>query len=338
MFASSDGQSRPIDEDVLYVRSYTLGTRPTFTLPLGGSGWTAGARVLAEHVWNQDSLGQALGQGYYDYEEYGGGLLLKREVGPLSTELTADRSYRDYPNYYVDGQQYTNGLDYHQLDSWWWRFGLRHRDQMSPSTLLTASLRFSVRDYTDNYVVQSDGTLTVHKQRDYGSGGDLDLAWKLAQGWGLDLGVGFDINNSNQNFYDDIQFKAEQALNIQNPYNIFTPNFEDYEDLRVDPGLHWVAAVNTWYADCSYELLLRSTGIRIQNPDGFYTDGLQADVEHGVSLDFGRILARGLRVHANLNGRDVLSNQEFAHGGALAAYSYYNGGLGLAYEWESAKL
>lgn len=332
VFANSDGQSRPIDEDVLYVRSYTVGIRPTFTLPLGTGGWSAGARILAEHVWNQDALGQALGQGLYDYEEYGAGLILKREVAPLATELTLDGSYRDYPNYQVPGSDLTEGKDYYQLDSWWWRAALRHRDQVGDGRLLTFAVRFSIRDYTDNYVVNQDGTLDFgRKQVDYGAGAELDYAWRVTAAWGLDLGLGYDGNFSNQNYFDQTEANIDS-------FNVYTPNFEDYQDLRLDPGVHWVGqtALKNWYADVSYELLLRSTGIRIENPDGAYTDGLQADVEHGVNLTLGRLLGHGLRVHADLHARDVLSNQEFDRG-ALASYSYYNATLGLDYYWDTGK-
>jgi len=326
IYASANGQSRPIDEETLYVRSYALGMRPTYTHTLGwtllGGGWSAGARLLATHVWNQEALDETFGQGVYDYEEFGGGLLLRKAAGSLDDQLNLDFSHRDYPNYHDPGADVTGDRNYYVKDSYFWRLGFRHRDRLSDDKVLTANVRLSERDYTDSYVVSDvDGTLTGQKQNDLDANVDLGLAWRLGQAWSVDFGLGYDQLASNQNLFDTGVAPAQA-----------TENGDNFYDLRIDPGLHWLSG--PWSAGATYELLLRQTNHYIQDPDGTYTEGLQADVEHGLSLSADRALGAGLKVRADFAAREVLSNQEFAHG-TLASYSYYNAGLGLVYAWQS---
>jgi hypothetical protein len=323
LFANGTGQTRPVDEETLYIRSYALGMRPTYTHALGwsllGGGWSAGVRALATHQWNQDALDVPLGQGTYDFEEFGAGALLKKQEGPMESQLSLDVSRRDYPNFHDALSYLYGGKNYYIKDSYFWRLGIRHKDRMSDTTLLAFDLHAGERDYTDSYVVQPDGTLDLGRlQRDLNVNADLDLAWRLGARWSASLGLGYDLLSSNQNLYDQTA-------------NVYTPLGDNYGDYRLDPGLNYLAG--PWSAAATYELLLRNTMHYIQDPDGDYAQGLQADTEHALTLSLERSLGRGLKLRLDLSAREVLSNQKFNHGD-LAAYSYYNGGLGLAYEWE----
>jgi hypothetical protein len=203
---------------------------------------------------------------------------------------------------------------------------LKHRDRLSDDKALTADLRLGVRNYTDSYVVDEDSAQDLGaKQQDLNVNLDLGLAWRLSSAWSVDFGLGYDELASNQ-----------VLLDTSAPSNyIYTPNGDTYYDVRLDPGVHWNHG--RWAASAGYELLLRQTDHYIQDAGGDYESAFQKDVEHGVSVSLERALGRGFKARADFTARDVLSNQEFAHGGALAAYSYYNGGVGLAYEWASGK-
>lgn len=323
LFANGTGQTRPVDEETLYIRSYAVGTRPTYTHGLDwgllGGGWSAGVRALATHDWNQDALDVPLGQGTYDFEEFGGGVLIKKAQGPLETQLSLDLTHRDYPNFHDDLSYATEGKNYYIKDSYFWRLALRHRDRMSDSTLLNVDLHASERAYTDSYVLQDGGTLDLGQlQKDLNINLYVDLAWRLGPQMSASLGLGYDLLSSNQNLWDSTA-------------GVFTPLGDNFDDYKLDPGLNWRSG--PWSAAATYELLLRNTMHLIQDPNGDYDQGMQADAENALTLSLERALGAGLKLRLDISVRDVQSNQKFNHGD-LAAYSYYNGGLGLAYEWE----
>lgn len=330
LFADSTGENRPVVENTLFVRSYNAGAQPTFTWPLG-QGWSLGARLLASWNWNQQTLNEAFGDDIYDYQEFGGGLLLRRFVGSWDDLVNLDFSHRDYPNYHnVDGeyQAAIGNKDYYLKDSYFVNLTLHHRQRLSDDKVFTATVHLSERLYTDDYVVQDDDSLDLNeRQQDLDSTVDLGLAWRLNPTWALNLGLGGDTNTSNQNTFDTSDATATSL-------GVFTAGGENFEDLRLDPALRWVSG--PWSAGAAYELLMRSNGRYIQDANGAYAEGRQADVEHGLSLDVERDLGDGFKVRLDGTARVALSNQAYAYP-TPSNYSYFNAALGLVYNWRSAK-
>lgn len=317
-YLNATGQSRPLEEDVLFVRTVLGGVRPTLSWNLR-PGYQLSLRAEAKRAWNQESFGERFGAGYYDYEEFGGGLSLGRSEGPLSSSLSLDRAYRGYPNNRKPGASLTQDKNYYVKDAWSWRVGLRHRDQLSPAAVMTASLRLYIKEHTDAYVTKLDGQLDLGQlQSDLGGSADLGGSLKLDEAWMATLGAGMDINDSNQNAFDIAA-------------NRFSPGVQDYLQWRLSPGLRW--AQGRWGAGLAYQLALRNTAKPIQTPQGAYTQGLQADVEHGVDLDGSWAWMPGLRLSAYASGRRVFSNQELLRG-ARSDYAYLSAGLGLSWDWE----
>ncbi|HTB33711.1 MAG TPA: hypothetical protein VK842_02500, partial [bacterium] len=99
LYMNSTAQQYSLENQQLFQRTWSYGARPTFMAPLGGD-WKWGARALAQDGKNWETNGEiARMQGLYDYEEYGGGVLLQRDTPTQSTHLNLDLSWRDYPYY-----------------------------------------------------------------------------------------------------------------------------------------------------------------------------------------------------------------------------------------------
>jgi hypothetical protein len=331
LYMNSTAQQYSLENQQLFQRTWVFGARPTFMAPLT-TDWKWGARAVAQNAKNWETAGEIdKMQGLYDYEEYGGGALLQRDTASMSTHLSLDLSWRDYPYdrapVLLSGT--AGGKDVAIQDAWWWKLGVKHKDRLSADKLLDVNGWAALRDYTDSYVVNVDSSTVGygspmldanHLQKDALGSLDVVLDWRVAQAWALDLGLGCDFLWSNQNLFDT------NAL-------VGIPGVDNTYDTRLDPGLLWQGG--PWQAHLAGELLLRNTSRPIRVPSGAYTKGLESDVEYGLGLSAARDLHwYHLSLVGNAAWRVVTSNQEFEQGQPYA-YSYYNLSVGLQYLYAS---
>jgi hypothetical protein len=339
LYVNSTAQQYSLENQQLFQRTWNFGARPTYTAPLNAD-WKWGARVEAQQTKNWETADEiAKMQGIYDDEEYGGGLLLQHDTKALSTHVSLDLSWRDYPYDRSPASSVLTGTAGAILDAWWWKLGLRHRDRLSDTQLLNISGWVAWRDYTDSYVQNVDPSvdkpgvyLPGRKQMDVPGSVDVDLDWRLTQSWALDLGVGCDFLWSNQNLFDQTG-SYSSVTTSGSSLGVSMPGVYNSFDTRLDPGLLWQS--QSWQAHFSGELLFRNTAKPIRDPDGVYTYGLQSDVEYGLGLGASRDLHwYHLSLVGNAAWRVVTSNQEFVQGQPYA-YSYYNLSVGLQYAYAS---
>jgi hypothetical protein len=333
LYVNSTAQQYSLENQQLFQRTWAYGARPTFMAPLDGV-WKWGARALAQDSKNWETAGEiSRMQGIYDYEEYGGGALLQRDSAAASTHVSLDLSWRDYPYDRSGVAAALSGTAGAVLDAWWWKLGLKQRDRLNDSTLLSVNGWVALRAYTDAYVVDAHDYVRVDdadRQKDVPGSLDVALDRRLGKAWAVELDAGCDALWSNQNLYD----QHGAYTNISPPAGgIWIPGVDNTFDVRLDPGLLWQE--QPWQAHLNAELLLRNTSRPIRHGDGVYTHGLESDVEYGLGLGGSRDLQWGhLSLVGNAAWRVVTSNQEFDQG-QPAAYSYFNVSLGLQYSYAS---
>lgn len=314
-----------------FVKSLILTGEPVWKHDFGQSGWESGVYGVAIHGFLGDTQAEPWGQGFYDYEQYGGGLQLsKKDLLSWLPLVSADLSYSHmgFPNYHgakvpgEDKNYYLGDMNITKLDL---------NASLPESLSLYYSL--SLRDYTDDYQYLSNG---LSNPDGIGPGpvsnlrADtyeiLRLTWShpFNEHWSATLAVEGDYWASNYNYY------------IDGAPSPFLYDFVSNEDVALAPSLSWMPQGNP--KGNMVSLTLRSQYLNYLhraalNANGSPTGDTEQDFDNTASL-FGRKMLWGpLSVYGRLMVDSNQSNQGLQSTNGKNTYSIYDGQLGLEYQY-----
>lgn len=326
LYAGTSGQERSLAEGTTFVRGAKAGFRPSLITELEG-GYSYTLRLSAHRDWNLETLGEAWGSGFYDYDQYGGGAAfsLPAELLGFGLSVGADFGHRNYPNNHniPAAAALTNGKNYYLKD-----YSVISGEVVASFAFLGMQLAYRPEHqaYTDCYVVVKGGTTDLDQLKSVLLQSlDLSLAVPLGGDLALDVSLNGSLNDSNQASFDLAA-------------NRFIPDVEDYYTggLNLSLPLKGDALWEGLGASMGYSLLLRQSQKPVQDSSGVYTSDKQSDVEHGFSLGIGKALPWGLRWVADGSYRIVRSNQGFERG-SLNSYEHWQATTGFSYAFAAGE-
>ncbi len=310
---------RVVEEDVLYltrqVHGGSLGYRHGFG-PLSVKVSGDFARALTKEARNE-----SLGNGLYDYQDFGGRVSGSWELGEGRRKAPAtlsvrvyNRSYPNYSSLAQIGRTLVAGLspdaaasvgdkekdprDYLGIDSalggaWWFGDSLR----------VNGGYALGVRSYGDKYLRTDQGLISDTKRSDLVH--RIDLGSDLGHGrfvYGLDLASV--INSSNASLYDSTQ-----------PRHAYLKGYYNFMSFAAMPSVTWSLPFGGARAPkvrLGGSFLTRSYPDRYTlEADGFYGDTKQSDTEFGADLRGWYPFAKWISGTLGVNYRSVSSNRKF---------------------------
>lgn len=322
---NSGGQERSIEEGTIFVRSATLQFRPRlrFDGPQGGR-WGVNAQAL--RTWNMETLNETIGNGLYDYEQFGAGLEGELPIPALGGRLKSglDFAHRSYPNnrnfaaaVALTGDKNFYFKDFNSISA---SLGLELEEARA-----SVSYRPEIRFYTDSLLVLESGILDAAKLRqDQLHVLSFEIERPLGKSLAATLAFDLRINASNQSYFDRLAAVPT-----------FVPNSEDYisESLRVDLP---------WKADRLWQGLVLVPGLSVefvhtnkpvQDAVGAYGSDKIQQQNFGANLKAEKELAWGLSWVSDGALRVARSSQAFQRG-LLNNYEYWQLSTGLSYKFK----
>jgi hypothetical protein len=316
--AQTSAQEQPVEEDPHgYLASQTLlMAKPA--LELRGSGYKWQLRGDAERDITLESRDSPWSEGLYDYEQWGGGLLVESRQslwGLDKASLSLDVAHRAYINYHNPAP--TGGSNWRIKDYLGPRLGVSARTQLLG---WDAQLRYDLlwQDYDDADLVKPDGSVdTGAKRQDYYHDALADLS--RPGGAGIP-GLRIELIElaSDQNYFD--------------PSDVYLPDYYSFRSISLQPYVRIQPQGPQGPAlTLAYQFLLRDyLHRRIQNASASFANGTEEDNEHTVSLDGRCPLWGGLSLVGSWSYWLVRSNTEYS-GGLKPELSLFKANLGLAY-------
>jgi hypothetical protein len=304
------------------VETNTFLAKPILKKALNDS-WALKAWGTAKRTVTKQSISDHWSLGLYDWEEFGGGVGVDWKTGLLGAEklsLGAEGLHRGYPNWHESGVALSNNRNYYSKDY----NGLKLNADLNSSAKQRLSwdsgVMWLLKGYTDALLIAQDGTFDQDVLRsDSLLRWDLNSRYALNERWDLRASYDLDWNSSNQNFFDGA-------------FNQPVMDFYSYLSNGVVLGLGWKSAGQT-HVDLSAGLTNRVySGRSIRNPDGTYTQGVQADVEQTYALD-GSCPVKwvpGLDLVSGVSWFFANSNQGY-EGTLRSTYDIFKANLGVTY-------
>jgi hypothetical protein len=322
-YANFAGQGKAIEEDTFFLQRATAVFRPSFRHRFDQS-FDGQLRLGALRSANLESLSQKWLTNVYDYEEYSAGVGLGWQAlnAALPVSFGLDLFHRGYPNFHELGASLTENKNYYAKDYQGAKWNLEAKLGLRKELEFRALYQGIWKKYTDGYLVQNDGTfdLTTLRQDNFNQV-SLGVSSFLLESLQADLGLEYQVNQSNQGFFDLFQ-------------NKFLTGYYDYAAFSFSPSLRYLFSGKPegHSLKLGYQMVLRNyPGRFIKSSDGAYSLGKQADTENALSLDGRFALNNQWAVVAGAAGRFVRSNQQFE---AFVKSSYDIIGLNLGVEFK----
>lgn len=301
-----------------FTQSLILTGEPQWKHLIGQSGWSVTAYGLATHGYLQDDPDEYLGEGIYDYEQYGGGIKVdKSDLWPWLHALDVDLSdgHRHFPNYYNTP---TDNRNYYTQDLW------QLEGQISATLPHNFLLYYSLTDYAynDSYVFNSDGTISDTLRMDLDH--DLKLSWNLPLSQQLNFGVFVEGTYVNSN-YDTYNFNA----------NEFLPDYFSDSSIGIGPSVAWYPKGDPKgdMLSLTWEPKYTNYNHRVQyNPDGTPTQGTEDDFENTFTFFGRKTLLPHWSLYCSLDYDTQQSNQASING-VIYSYAIFDSQLGLEFQY-----
>lgn len=322
--AIAQGRGLVIEEDSFFVRRFTFLAKPTLRWKADDN-WDLRLWAGAKRAVNEETDSEAWSLGLYDWEEYSAGIGADWKPGRAWLEKAAlglELQHRAYPNWHESGVAIVGNHNYYSKDYWGTRLALDMNSPRKERWGWDGGLSLLLRDYSDSLQVRKDGTLDPDVLRqDLLTRLDFNPRMPLGETFNLVLNVNLDWNASNQNFFDPTQ-------------NQPVMDFYGYWSFGGGPTLAWAPKGPEGPTLSAGATLTNRTytGRLIQDPDGTYRQGKQADLEQHYSLD-GRwpFWLRGLAAVSSIDYLNVLSNQGYQVR-VRNTYDLFTATLGLQYK------
>jgi hypothetical protein len=336
LYATDNGRSAVLNTAnptvEYFSSSIVLTAEPVWKHYFQDTGWVSGVYGQAIHNYNQDNVGEVLGQGLYDNEIYGGGVQLSnKELADWLKFLSVDISYNHwhFPNYNSGKAPGSLNLDYNYyvLDMDVIKANLNFALPMS----LSLDYTLSDRNYGDSYSYSPDGTLTSDSLS-VGNRNPLrhDMLSVLKLGWTRSLDEHWAFSAVAEGDYQASNF---DYFNYYAAYWYY--DYYSYRKAAFIPSLSWMPKGNpkgdtvvlSWTMQY-LDYLHRS----IFNPDGTPTMGTEDDFENTVSLFARKMIWGPLGAYVRFTDDMSQSNQSLM-GQAPYNYSIFDGQLGFEYQY-----
>jgi hypothetical protein len=302
-----------------FTQSLLLTGEPEWKHLFAGGAFALSAYGVATHGYLQDDPDEALGEGTYDYEIYGGGVKAELKNFWLLNDIILDLGdmHRCLPNYHSSPAGPEGNENYYTLDSWSPEFqATLSRGEYQLYYSLTSS------DYTDSYQYLSSGLIDGTLRNDWLN--DLRLSWSSKLGDHYKLGLAGEGTYTNSN-YDTYDFNNA----------VFFQDYMSNSTLSLGPSLSYFRTDDPKGDMLGVGWVIKYTHYihrPIFNPDGSLAQGTEDDCENTFSI-FGRKgLMPHLSVFANADLDMQQSNQSEAQGVDFD-YQIFDSQLGLEYQY-----
>jgi len=324
---SSTSADKVIAEDSFFTQRATALLRPSWRHTMNESLKTQ-LRGTAMRGANLESPGQAWFANPYDFEEYGLGLGLTRDSqafgGNWSLGLGADVMHRGYPNYRDLTASFNGGKNSATKDYNGLKLSLESRHALSETLSGRVVLSELLKDYSDSYLVNADGTLDLAdgKRRSdstltLSADGDL-AAWAGAR---ASAELELQLNSSNQAYFD---------AGIRKPI----ADYYSYTSFSFSPSYRqpFGGKKSGHSATLGYQLTLRNFSGRLaRSASGAYTNDKQSDLENAFTLDGRYQLFKHWSMMGGTALRMISSNNQYDLG-AKSNFTLYTLNLGLEFQ------
>lgn len=323
--ATSAAKDRTVGEEDPFVSKVLFLTKPTAKAPLGA--WEPRAWGVAKRAVTKEVQGGVWSAGRYDHEEFGAGAGLEYKpglgtlVGPLGLGL--EWHHRNYMNFHALQARITGNRNYYYKDYDGWKVELDADTGKGIPILKSLGYTLLFKNYTDSLLLKkSDKTYDLGSQRsDQLHKLKLDLEHHFGKTLHLMGALSLDLNQSNSNFYDPT-------------WNVFVDDYDSYSAATLVAALVWLLkeAKDAPSLTLAYRGESRTyRGRPIRNPNGAYTAGTQAEMDHTASLDGRYPMFWQMALVGGASFRSVQSNQGYSPG-IKPTFDLFVASLGLEFK------
>ena len=295
--------ARSLEEESFFVESYTFLAKPQLLWKRGEAQY----KLLggAKRVINKETVDEVWSKGKYDYEEFSAGLGgqwkgLCPSLGKSGASLEV--LHRSYMNWHELGTLVVGGKNYYDKDYNGLKLVLDTESAKDAKHPWTAGYTFLLKNYTDAYLDSKKNKPDVPSglRQDQLHRLETSCLHALSPQWGGALNLGLDLNLSNMSYLDP-------------GTTDYDADFYSYHSETLGGSLTWFPrgeegpTLSPHYSLTSRNYLGRS----IRKPDGDYTQGKQADIEHRLGLDGRWPLVKWAALTAGVDYYSVQSNQAY---------------------------